>query len=142
MGDDGAPRFGDDVRAGDPGLVADVLHLVDDVVGVLLDGVVDAGKIARLGAVVIDPQAAADIDVLQADPELLHLHVDAGPLDEGVLDLVDLGDLAADMEMEELEVVEHPFFLQDVDGGDDFRDAQAELGILAAGGGPFAGPLG
>ena len=108
VGNDGPPRFGDDVRAGDPGLVADVLHLVDDVVGVLLDGVVDAGEVARLGAVVVDPEAAADVHVFEADPELLHLGVDAGPLDEGVLDLVDLGDLAADVEVEELEVVDHP----------------------------------
>ena len=35
-----------------------------------------------------------------------------------------------------------PCFFQHVDGGDDLGHAQAELGVLAAGGGPFAGPLG
>ena len=56
------PRFGDDVGTGHPGLVADVLDLVDDVVGVLFDRVVDAGKVARLRAVVVDAEPAADVD--------------------------------------------------------------------------------
>ena len=97
VGDRCPPRFGDDIGAFHSRLVADVLDLVDDVVGVLFNGIVDAGEVARLGAVVIDPQSPADIEILDADPQLFHLGVDAGDFDQGGLDLVDLGDLAADV---------------------------------------------
>ncbi len=107
VGNDGPPRLGDDVGTLDPGLVADVLDLVDDVVGVLLDGVVDAGEVARLGAVVVDPEAAADIHIFEADPHLAHFGIDPGHLDQGGLDLVDLGDLAADVGVQQLDAVEH-----------------------------------
>ena len=76
------------------------------------------------------------------DAELLHLGIDARPFDQGGLDLVDLGDLAADMEVQELDAVDQLRFAQDVDGGDDLRGAQPELGVFAAGGRPLAGPLG
>ncbi len=142
MGDRGPARLGDDVGALDPGLVADVLHLVDDVVGILLDGVVDGREIAGLGAVVINTQASADVEELDADTHLAHFAVDAGPFDQGGLDLVDLGDLAADVGVEQLDALQHAVFLQKPDGGDDLGHAQAELGVVAAGGGPFAGPLG
>ena len=142
VGDRCPARLGDDVRALHPGIVADVLDLVDDVVGVLVDGVVDAGEVARLGAVVIDAESAADIHILDPDAELAQLGIDPRPLDQGGLDLVDLGDLAADMEMEQLHLVDQAVLLQQIDGGDDLRHPQAELGILAAGGGPLAGPLG
>ena len=80
--------LGDDVRAFDSGLVADVFDLIDDVVGILLDGVVDAGEVARLGTVVVDPQAATDVDGVQIDPHLAHLGVNPGALDQGGLDFV------------------------------------------------------
>jgi len=37
--------------------VADVLHVVDDVVGVFLQGVVDAGFEIGLGSIVVDAEA-------------------------------------------------------------------------------------
>ena len=142
MGNRGASRLGDDVGAFHPGLVADVLDLVDDVIGVLLQRVVDAGEIAGLGTVVVHAQAAAYVEKIDADAQFPHLGVDTGSLDQGGLDLVDLGDLAADMEMQQLDAAEHAVFVQHADGGDDFGHAQAELGVFAAGGGPFAGSLG
>lgn len=54
----------DDDRVIDLGLVADFLDVEDHVVGVFLKAVVDRRAEVGLGAVVIDPQAAADIDVL------------------------------------------------------------------------------
>ena len=47
------------------GFVADVLDVIDDVVGVFLQRVVDARFEIRLRAVVVDAQAAADVHVLQ-----------------------------------------------------------------------------
>jgi hypothetical protein len=66
IGGDGAAAFGDDGRVRDFGLVADVLDVVDDVVGVFLERVVDAGFEVGLRAVVVDAQAAADVEVFQA----------------------------------------------------------------------------
>ena len=43
IGGDGAPAFGNDRRVRDLGFVADVLDVVDDVVGIFLQSVVDAG---------------------------------------------------------------------------------------------------
>ena len=50
---------------------------------------------------VVDAQAAADVEVLDAQPHLAQLGVDAGPLVDGVLHGADVGELAADVEVEE-----------------------------------------
>ena len=47
------------------GLVAHALDVIDDVVGVFLQRVVDARLEVGLRAVVVDAQAAADVQVLQ-----------------------------------------------------------------------------
>ena len=61
-----AARLGDDGRVGTPAGVADLLHREDDVVGVLLQGVVHRRGEVGLRAVVVDAQAAADVEVLAA----------------------------------------------------------------------------
>ena len=129
----GASRFGDDVGAGHAGLVADAPDLVNHVVGVLVDGVVDAGVVARLGTVVVHAQTAADIHVTDVRPHLFQLGVDAGALDERVLDLVHLGDLTADMEVDQPQVFEQVVLLEQVERGEQFGNPQAELGVFSAG---------
>ena len=59
------------------GFVAHRLHVIDDVVGVFLQRVVHARFEVGLRAVVVDAQAAADVEVLQAGAELGQLGVDA-----------------------------------------------------------------
>jgi hypothetical protein len=71
MGNGGPAGFGDDMGAGHTRFVTDVFDLVNDVIGVFFKGIIDAGKIARFGAVIIDAQATADIEVFQVDPQLL-----------------------------------------------------------------------
>ena len=66
IGDDRAAAFGDDRRMRHAGFVADALHVIDDVVGVFLQRVVDARFEVGLRAVVVDAQAAADVEVLAA----------------------------------------------------------------------------
>ena len=68
VGDHGPARLGDDRRVRDLGLVADVLDPEDDVVGVFLERVVDRRDEVGLRAVVVDAQAAADVEVLDARP--------------------------------------------------------------------------
>ncbi len=98
VGGDGAAAFRDDGGMRHADLVADVLHVVDDVVGVLLQRVVDARFEISLRSVVIDAEAAADIQILEAAAGAGQIHVDAYGFVYGALDLADIGDLAAEME--------------------------------------------
>jgi hypothetical protein len=117
----------------DAGLIADFLDVEDDVVGVFLDAVVDGGFEIGLGAVVVDAQAAADVDELEAGPETLHFDVDAGELDDGILDVADVVDLAAEVEVEQVEAVAHVIAAEVFEGFHDLGDEEAELGADAAG---------
>ena len=63
IGDHGPARLGDDRRVRHAGLVADALDAEDHVVGVLLQRVVDRRLEVGLRAVVVDAQAAADVEV-------------------------------------------------------------------------------
>ena len=91
----------------DARLVAHRLDVVDDVVGVLLERVVDARLEVRLRAVVVDAQPAADVEVLEPGAVLHELGVDPRRLVQRALDDADVGDLAAQVEVQELEAVLH-----------------------------------
>src|SRR5207244_2409419 len=112
------------------------------VVGVFLDAVVDGGFEVGLGAVVIDAQAAADVDELQAGPEALHFDVDAGELDDSVLDVADVVDLAAQVEVEQVQAIAHVVSAEVFEGFHDLGNEEAELGADAAGLFPAARALG
>ncbi len=103
----GASALRDDGRVAHARLVAYRLNVIDDVVGVLLERVVHARFEVRLRAVVVHSKPAADVDVLEAGAELGQLRVDARGLVECALDDPDVGDLAAEMEVEQLEAVLH-----------------------------------
>ena len=92
--------------------VADALDVVDDVVGVFLQRVVDARFEVRLGAIVIDAQAAADIQVAQAGAGARQVHIDAHGLVHRGLDLADVGDLAAEVEVQQVQAIGHARILQ------------------------------
>src|SRR6185369_5703787 len=64
------------------------------------------------------------------------------PLYQGGLYLVDLGDLAADMEMEQLHVIDQTVLFEQVDRGDDLRHPQTEFRVFTSGRRPLSGPLG
>src|SRR5213075_19009 len=91
----GPAGFGNNRRMGSASLVADFLDVEDDIVGVFLKAVVDGGFEVGFRAIVIDAQPAADVDVLQASAEALKLGVNAGQLDDGVFDVVNVVDLRA-----------------------------------------------
>ncbi len=95
------------VGCGTLGLVADALDAEDDVVGVFLQGVVDRRLEIGLRAVVVDAEAAADVEVANAGADAVQLDVDAGRLGQGVLDVADVGDLAAQVEVDQLQAVGH-----------------------------------
>ena len=142
VGGDRPARLGHEGRRRDLFLLADLLDRVDDVVGVLLDRVVHGRVERRLGAVVVDAEPAAEVQVVDRDALGPQLRVDAARLADRLLDLADVGDLRADVEVEHLEAVEHLLGLEDLDGLEHLGGRQAELGRLAAGFRPLAGAAG
>ena len=120
------------------GVVAHCLDVVDDVVGVFLERVIDARFEVGLRPVVVDPEAAADVEVLQAGPRLHQLRIDAGRFVERALDDPDVRNLAAEVEVEQLEAILHAEQLQLVETAQDLGDGQAELRAIAAGALPAA----
>ena len=123
IGDHGPARLGDDRRVRDLGLVADALDAEDDVVGVFLEGVVDRRHEVGLRAVVVDAQAAADVEVLDAGADAVQLDVDPGRLGQGRLDVADVGDLAAEVEVDELKAVGHVALLEVLERFEDLGQA-------------------
>ncbi len=121
------------------GFVAHVLDMIDDVVGVFLQRVIDAGFEIGLRAVVIDAQAAADVQVFQPGAGALQLHVNARRLHHRGLDLADVGDLAAQVEVQQLEAILHAGGFHLIQRLQGFADRQAEFGAISAGGFPAAG---
>ena len=132
IGDDRPAAFGNDRRMRHAGIVADALDVVDDVVGVFLQRVVDARFEVGLRAVVVDAQAAADVEVLQARAATVQLDIHAGRFVQGLLDVADVGNLAAEMEVQQLEAVLHAVLLQLFERAQDFADRQPELRAVAA----------
>src|SRR6266496_3009745 len=121
-------RLRDDVGLGDALVAADALQVVDDVADVLLERVVDGRALAVVVRPdVVDPEAAAHVEVLDGQAHLAELGVDARALVDGVLDDADVGELRADVEVEQLRAVLLPRLLQDADGVDELGDGEAEL---------------
>ncbi len=133
MRHDRASAFGNDRRVRHLCLVAHRLQVVDDVVGVFLQRVVDARFEIGLRAVVIDAEPAADVHVFQARARLDELHVNARRLVERPLDDTDVGNLAAEMEVEQLQAVFHSPRLQLVEPLQNFGDREPELRAVSAG---------
>ena len=112
-----------------------------DVVRVLLHVVVHRGVEVGLRAVVVDREAAADVEVAHPAAHLAQLHVELTGLAHRVLDGDDARDLAAEVKVQELQAVEHVALLELVDDVHDLRGRQAELGAIAGRGGPPAHAL-
>ena len=99
---------------GNAALVADALDAEDDIVGVFLESVIDRGFEIGLRAVVVDAQAAADIQKLEAGADAVQLNIHAGGFRQSILDAADIGDLAAQMKVNELQTVGHAALLEDI----------------------------
>src|SRR5690606_7359073 len=134
-----AARLADDVGHRHLVLAARLAESVDDVVRVLLDGVVDGCAARGAGAVVVDAQATADVDVLDAHAELAQLDVVPRDLGHRRLDVADVRDLRAEMEVHHLQDVELAGGLEAVEHARELRRVQTELAPLAGGLRPAAG---
>ncbi len=132
IGDDGASALRNDGRMRNAGIVTHGLDVVDDVVRVLLERVVGARFEVGLRPVVVHAQTAADVEILEAGAGAGQLGVDAGGFVERVLHDPDVGDLAPQVEVQELEAVLHPVLLQFIETAQHFSDGEAELRAVAS----------
>ncbi len=110
--------------------------------GVLLQRVVHRRVEVALAAVVVDAEAAAAIEVAHVGAEQVQLDEDAAGLAERVLHGADVGDLRADVEVEQLQAVEHLLGAEPLDGGHGLGGREAELRAVAGRLDPLAGTFG
>jgi hypothetical protein len=92
-GHDGSAGFADDIWDRHLGGFADLLDVVHHVARVLLDGVVHRALEVGPGAIVVDAQAATDVEVAHGEAHLDQLAVEAGSFGHRVLDRDDVRDL-------------------------------------------------
>src|SRR6478752_308942 len=118
------------------------LHVRHDVGRVLFELVVFGCVKVGLGAVVVDRETAAHVDVAHLAAELGQLHIDVRRFLHRVLDGDDARDLAADMEVQQLQAVEHVALGQAIDDLDHLRGREPELGAVPRGICPTADALG
>ncbi len=138
-----AAALADEVRHRHLVLAARLGHRVHDVVRVLLQRVVHARvRLRRPRAVVVDAEPAADVDVRDVDAELAHLDVEARDLLEPALDEADVRDLAAEVEVQQLDDVESSALAEPVDELHELHRVEPELRFLPGALRPPSGALG
>ena len=128
MGGQTATCLGDDVRMLETVLVGRIDKGRYNVIHIFLYRVVHrAFAVAGAGTVVVHPHAAASIDELDVEAHLMELLIELRRLAQGVLDAAYLGNLAADVEMNQFQAVHHILLLEEVKGFEQFARCQAEL---------------
>ena len=111
----------------DAGVFASAMDVVDHVVGVFLQRVVDARFEIRLRAVVIDAQAAADVEIFQPRAAAGKFSINSPRFAKRRLDLADVDDLAALMVMQQLEAIGHAAALRVLPGRGEFRSRSGRI---------------
>ena len=106
------PGFCNDVRLGQVVFLTDIHNRRHSIVHVFLDGIVHAIGRCRTGTIVIHPQAAANIHKMDVVTQFLQLHIKLRHFFQCRFDTTDVGDLAAYMEMNELQAFRKFRFLQ------------------------------
>src|SRR3954470_2896903 len=104
-GGEGPARLGDDVGHGNLLGAADGSDGVDHVVGVLPHRVVHAGRTGGARPLVVHSETAANIHMGQIEAHAAELGVVSADLLQAGLHETDIGDLAAEMEVHQLEDV-------------------------------------
>ena len=113
-------------------LVAGVDKGVNGIVDILLNAVVHrvaAGAVAC--SVIVHAESASDVNQFDVIAHLAQLHIELGRLAQGILDAANHGHLAADVEMDELEAVDHVVLFEIVEGGEEFAGVESELASVS-----------
>ena len=132
MGRQRAPGLTDDVGVIDTLLITRLLRRENHVVRVFLQRVVRRAMEVGLRPVVVDGQTATDIKKLETSAKFMQLDVEAHRVLEGIFDGADRSDLAANMEVQQLEAVEHAEAAQSLHDLDQLVGGQSELGSVSA----------
>ncbi len=139
VGRERAPGLGHDVGLWQGVLLTCIYDGINCIVGILLYRVVHrAFGVRRAGAVVVHAQAAAYIDIVDGKTHFGELHVELHSLAQGILYAAYLCNLAAYMEVYQLQPASDVIFLEVVDGLEQLRGVEAELRLVAPRFLPFA----
>ena len=117
--------------------VAHFLNGVNDRVGVLLERIVDAVLAPAVGHLVAHAQPAPDVQVADPYAAPVELRIDLRDLLDGLLERLDVGDLAAQVEVEQVQRIGLAVGFEALDEAEQFGNRDAELGAVAAGGRPL-----
>lgn len=123
----------EDVRMRQALGVAELLEHADHHAGIVIDVVVDRAGVARMGAVVVDAEAAANVDVIHRQAERAQLAVVADGFLEAVLVVGQVGDLRAHVEMQQAHALVETGLAEALDHRQQLGGGKAELGLLATG---------
>ena len=138
VGDGSAPGFGDQDRVGYAGRVEDGHHRLDQVGGIFLQAVVHAVGAGGVVALIVHRQAAAQVQEAQGGALGGQLDVIAAGLQDAVADVADVGDLGAQVAVQQFQTVQQPPGAQVLHQGHELVGGQAEETAIAAGLGPEA----
>ena len=112
MRDDGASTFADDGRVRHLLRVANVGDVINDVVGVFLQGVIRRAVERRAAAVVIHAQPAAHVEKFDLKTHLVQLRIKTRGLLHRFFHRQNVRHLRADMKMQKFQAVRQIFRLQ------------------------------
>src|SRR5207249_1209092 len=87
---------------------------------------------------VIDAQSAADVQVFDIEPALPQRCINASDFLYGLLEVLNVQDLAAQMKVQQLESVGDALGGEFIDDRDEFGYRDAKLRSIASRGGPFS----
>jgi len=127
-----AAAFGDDARRGQRVLGAGFGQWLHDVAGVGVQPVVDRAEAARTGAFIVHAQAAADVDMADLGAQPRQLDEVAGGLAHAVGDIAHVGDLAAHVEVQQVQAVGVFGVAQALPQVQQLARRQPELGLVTA----------
>ena len=136
MGGNRPTRFRNQRRHRQIIVAANAADRVDHIVRVFAHRIVHGRRTRRARAVVVDAKSATDVDVGDVESHLPQLDVVAADFFQAGLDEPDVGHLAAEMKVHQLEQVRLPGGLQLVEQADELNGRQAELRFFAATLGP------
>ena len=134
----GSAAFGEDMRVRQFLPIAELLEHPDYCAGVLIDVVVNRTGIARMGAIVVDAEAAAHIDMVDRQPERAELGVITNGFTEAVTVVRQIGNLRAHVEVQQAHALLDASRAKALDDGQQLRSGQTELGLFTTGVGPLA----
>ena len=109
-----------------------------DVVGVVLQGVVGGGCGGAAAAVVVDAKATTDVEIPHRGAKAVKFSIDLPGFLQGILQNGDVVDLAADVEVQQPQIVQQSSTAQSFGGLEQFRNGEPELGPIAHGAAPAA----